>query len=1588
MQRESGFLNVVESEQEDLKSEAVDIGTTAEFIFSDLQQLARSIETMDVLSPKIEQFFSEVNERFLLIDDLLEPLLKPNGGVKTRAEHLDALLDAKANLEYLQKLRNNLVSEIEAAGFKVIENHVVAVGAKQQSESLNSPTESSILEKNLAATIQLDEATEKLKAFTEGAAKDNVQPEYLRALRAVEAQESLAKALKSQTTRSTSTVPLTGALRMQELQANVDKFASEVAAFDVQLQELMATFGNENPQPQSTSNLEAGTAPSPELLVPSSPEQQAEAAELSKHIEDNLETISAFAKMLGESAAVNVLLRQAEDSLVRIKELRETLLSSNALSQASFYDKQLSALHAEQNQLNVIKRELLGLVKSSPAGIESSEAVAPVSATQVQEEVPAAATVPENTAEAAKSDAVETRSPETEKASTEVHSEEETKRLFAPYSANLDEAFYKDDGTKKDFNHLAKDLKSLLRAHGYSAEQEAAVFSTVFRPFRKKIKELKSELDKAKDGEHAPIIEQRDARYKEYLLSVAKLLNLPPNQTITEKNLDVDKLPKLDEALDEVPGTVTLLKQLRAFQKVMEYLGKGDSVELTAANNIKEKIVTANTYEPDLNERQRKIEMYLKKLQEKLPLMVAVKVHNDQGIVEEGWQIKELSGEDSVIVIKDGVEKVVTLAELKQAHDGVLPEPAPTPEQPTPQDQPASTPENNGERSIDEEISHFRSIVGRFGAAAAAIPEVKRAREIFKLIDALSLPGSEDKQYLKTVLRNELRQLGDTPVFKADLAGVTPVDQPGKQKLYRKERTEALAARKNFKVVEKAYNDQMKQFIADQSKFDRVKDGVRTLFGRKTTLPPELQALQNEYQEKRQSYVSEFGEALRVRGTLDGNREFSMASDSAKMAFARKFILKPRSEQLAYEASLAMEREKASRVAKVMGVMKKHKGTTRVIGLTIAVGLGAFSGGSIGAGLGAARFATSLVVGAAVGGGVYQRMSNRVEKATENKKLATEALTTNFTVADLNTLEAELLQAEENEKRASYLRTAATIGAGAGVGFAASATSGLIAESMDNSSARQSGDSTPESTETGKRGNTEAMSGQTSETMVHMKKVAVPIYNQDNKLVSNLVLRDIEIQGTNLREGGGIPGGPALEKPQIDEILNDINLKAKDFLYPKPSMPKAEMEKLLFGYMEKKYGGTDWWQKNGISTIKVGYMGVDETAGQSEVSAVEVAARPSATASSTEETTTPVGTDELRRLPGDELPPKPSVPADKEPIPLSDNQSGALPKEEFITERATPTQVSLSTGEAAAENFVHRVKEGETLLAIIKDEYASKLANLSEAEQNRVLFTLDQKLRADATLRDSLQLRSQGNIDLIYPGETLNLARLTSEINQLVAAENVPQQYTRSGALNINGLDAPETKIAITKNNNIPLGGGDSTETAFAVSPEIQDKMAAMFTDVPTHKLALDGVQILNPDGSHTSAFKEIINNYGKYEEYSKLLNKEVNAFEDSHYDVFNVLLQKFTSPYEQMFKNMTLADVAEFKKAYPNADAVRQFTLEARAETNAQVDMKPELVSAWLKRVGQLEQLYKGEVTPETKVGDLMGRMVAQRFIADRTLQ
>lgn len=752
---------------------------------------------------------------------------------------------------------------------------------------------------------------------------------------------------------------------------------------------------------------------------------------------------------------------------------------------------------------------------------------------------------------------------------------------------------------------------------------------------------------------------------------------------------------------------------------------------------------------------------------------------------------------------------------------------------------------------------------------------------------------------------------------------------------------------------------------------------VAKLFGFKTQLPKELQAIEEKYEAARKNHAAIMSQMDRVK------EKFDLSTAAGKRAFARHFVLNPHVRQQQLQAQVLEMVDKDAKytatVKNVLAGLRRYKWHTRVGTIVAVAALGAATGGVAAGGFAAltaaGRMAASTGAGTLAAFVTREGMQARVEKKEEERDAARQTAEEEFSLDALEELEAKFVSADTAVTLTKKRKDAATVAAALAGGFSAGAGVTALAAA-------------------------EAAPTVLSEVVPYksfdlLDKVPVKIYSLTDE--TSLLVSDIDFIAA--KEG-------ALEVSEITRQLleKETTLAINDILSVHKNMPAAQVETIVLERLQNKFGHEGWWQRAEVKAISIG--SITEAAADTA---------PASSGAASTETAISSGADNLDygALNGDDggVVNNPgagsgaATPDNLDYGAINGESGGIIAGDAADTGKTGSDNLNndaLNEATATPPASLYEVKSGDTLWKIMENKYAdSILKNLSETERNRVLDALFDKARADATLRESIGLnpRAGGSIDKLWPGDTLNTAGLEAELKKIVAGTEALPARPRTGTLPVEAAQGEQT-VPITNRTNTPLVYPSIQKDA-PVIPAYADlgyinpvRTGAPFVgagSVRFDELLIPELPTLSaaiPNYLETTEYKNIVEGlFGGQAEFNRAVGAQVQALEAGTYDFMNRLLQDFKSPYSTKLRfeyggpqtdvtlsKMTLAEIQQLRTEYKDPFAMREF-----AQMNG---FKYETLDAWFKKIDDLKTSSHLPYSDKTTLADLFGRSVAKETL------
>ncbi len=758
-------------------------------------------------------------------------------------------------------------------------------------------------------------------------------------------------------------------------------------------------------------------------------------------------------------------------------------------------------------------------------------------------------------------------------------------------------------------------------------------------------------------------------------------------------------------------------------------------------------------------------------------------------------------------------------------------------------------------------------------------------------------------------------------------------------------RQEAKAAWRESNAAWREARDEYDQALEDHYKNQgigtKLKRGVNKLLGKKEgELPEEIQKLEAKWRALRHRHATNLDAALMARQSANDAEnvvtqrryEAIEQSDATKIAFTRKFILKPAARRFEMQQRQAPS-EVMKRFTRLQSFMRQHKNKIRGLVIIGAATVGALSGGALIAGLAAGsitagRMAASVAIGSVIGKGVNVIGQRIIKEGSRRIIQNEERISTKFSLEALDAQEGELAEwVNETEKysqdAAQALRSVeaqvnvATMLAAGGAGFAAG---GVTASQLGDTFFGGTRASAPEDLPP-------TVEGTFSVAQIRDMKIDVL-----NPRVPNVVVQGIYIQS-------GIPDANIATEHRV-AMTGTVRSAIENAVLDNPNITKADLERAAFAELEATYGKEAWWNAASISKVDIGTLTNDATV-RSDVMNSDA---PAASV-----------------LSGDEA-------------RIQHLQTEAS---------AAATQTVRPEGTAATvPEEIHKVEKGQTLWGIMQAEAQESglFKDLTKPEQDALLARLFERVKANPELMQSIGLDSKNNIDLIYAGETINTAVLEQELAKLVHEEVTVERSTASGSVRVTDAGSSTQRVGI-------LSKAETDALVDRYKDDLWEKTGSAsvasqtpeFIPPPTY---IGGVanQLENSD------YKAYIAKYyGSTEYFNTAVKSAAKAFEANTYDVIETtfgIADKYASPYD-FFKNMTMAEITAWRNSVPMDANLREINGQPNPNsmfgdtTTTPPQMKYETYQAWMKQIDTMKRDLGAE--PGTKLSDLFSRYIIE---------
>ncbi len=294
------------------------------------------------------------------------------------------------------------------------------------------------------------------------------------------------------------------------------------------------------------------------------------------------------------------------------------------------------------------------------------------------------------------------------------------------------------------------------------------------------------------------------------------------------------------------------------------------------------------------------------------------------------------------------------------------------------------------------------------------------------------------------------------------------------------------------------------------------------------------------------------------------------------------------------------------------------------------------------------------------------------------------------------------------------------------------------------------------------------------------------------------------------------------------------------------------------------------------------------------------------------------------------------------------------------------------------KEIIYVVKKEDTFWNIIEKQFNEDIKDLPAGKRMEVLDRLFDTIEGTSELRATLNLRSGDDIDLIYPGEEINLSAVSLELGKILGVEIVSDSFKKSASLRVEENEAVKDipiKFTSSKEEEVkPLI--KKLETAIIKT----QKNSSIVTDSGP-KIGIKSVfkkevepitppRFFKPDGNYFDQpdYKLFVSKvFGNEKAFAKILNRAIENLDNSTYDLFNKGI--YNSPFN-LLKDMSLSEIQKFQNL-PNARVREIMKTE---------NIKYDTYLAWLDLIDEMTTM-KEHLPQEgtTTLIDLFSRYVAE---------
>jgi len=671
------------------------------------------------------------------------------------------------------------------------------------------------------------------------------------------------------------------------------------------------------------------------------------------------------------------------------------------------------------------------------------------------------------------------------------------------------------------------------------------------------------------------------------------------------------------------------------------------------------------------------------------------------------------------------------------------------------------------------------------------------------------------------------------------------------EKTYKDLKRELFETKKDYKEKEKAYKEALDGFY-NQGGFAGNLNKVKRFFGFNPKLPDELEGLQADYRAAKHSYTNKFSATLASRSEMGKNaftppidketglpifinppvyREYNENSDSTRMAFLNKFVLKENAEFLKkQEVHILSEKQIEARNRILAKIANSKLKTPLILGVgTTAV---IFGGLPTVAAL-SAGFATRLVMGRGI---------KNTEKDISNIK-------SSFSIKDLEKSEVDLLSAEILKQKQERNRR-----------IASSAAALAAAGTVNHFGISDLGDIT---------GQVEKVNLSGGEKIVNENPTNVDTLSEE------------EIKRIWSEESGGGEGEFDLDNLSSEqrkeffgannEEPNSDNLNSEG----KKELSEAGQEDITKDSRARSMQRAIWETKHGVhADIHVGDGKTVNTADLSPETQAEIK-RVAGKAFLEGDFTTKLDVNalkEIEQMSGAGIEISPSVEKSSEVLEVGKANEKVGSSEEVwnevtqgIREKSAINNIDIDINKVEGvkvgldkdlvrevpslpiidaeeikqameagvevspdfESIDHVVEKGDRLWKLTEKMFPEAFEGLTSAKKNLRLTEVFDSIQNNPDLIEAVGLKS-GNVDLIYPGEKLNLSPIKEVLDKISNQElalNPTEDLVSDNIFTKN--DAGYETLYSRFENDFPMGGEMSELNVANMETEAESRFVA-----------------------------------------------------------------------------------------------------------------------------------------------------------------